>query len=102
MAFPVSRFSDLCIPHPTCPMPFAIALGSPNTYCNGLPVSFVGAPVTPHLLRWGKWCIPHFSAVAIGAGTVFVNGSSMARVTSLIQPACTAVAKGSINVFVGI
>jgi uncharacterized Zn-binding protein involved in type VI secretion len=100
--FPVSRFGDLCVPHPTCPFPHALMFGSPNTYCNGRPISFVGCFTTPHLFRVGKFCLPHVGFVSLGAITVTVNGIPMARVTSPLTPICTAVAQGSISVFVGL
>lgn len=99
----VSRIADLCIPHPTCPMPHTLITGSPNTYCNGRPISFETCATTPHFVRIGKWCVIHVGLVVTGATTVIVNGMPMARIGSLLYgpPYCTAVAQGSVNVFAG-
>ena len=99
----VSRIGDLCIPHPTCPSPHTLIMGSANVYCNGRPVSFIGCATTPHFVRIGKWCVTHVGAVISGATTVTVNGQPSARITSLLYgpPYCTSVAQGSINVFAG-
>ena len=99
----ISRIGDLCIPHASCPSGHALIMGSPNVYCNGRPISFIGCPTTPHLVRVGKYCIPHVGVVATGATTVLVNGLPKARLGSILYgpPYCTAVAQGSINTFAG-
>ena len=120
----VSRLGDLAIPHPTCPMPHNLMMGSGSVFVNGRPMSFVGCLTTLHTFRFGKWCIVHFGAVALGSITVRVHGCAVARITSLLigtgaswqYPAgapgvvvppipaglpCMSIAQGSPTVFAG-
>jgi uncharacterized Zn-binding protein involved in type VI secretion len=66
--------------------------GSPNVFCNGLPLARVGDPVE---------CFIHGAqSISGGSGTVFANGSGVARVGDPCS--CGAIiSSGSPNVFVG-
>ena len=73
------------------------AQGSPNVFANGRPVSCQGDNNTVHL-RPGSPCPPHAAAIALGSGTVKVNGDGIGRIGHGISQ-CTTVAAGSPNVF---
>jgi len=75
------------------------AEGSPNVFCNGIPVSRQGDNNTVHLLP-GVPCPPHAAPIAVGSTTVFVNKRGCGRIGDAIS-GCTSVAAGSSNVFAG-
>jgi len=92
----VTRVGDSDIPH--CSPP-ARAVGSPDTFCNGKPISRKGDVNTVHTLP-GNPCPSHAAPIAAGSGTVFINGLGCGRVGDAIS-GCTAVAQGSVNTFAG-
>jgi uncharacterized Zn-binding protein involved in type VI secretion len=73
------------------------AAGSPNVFCNGIPISRLGDPNTGHLLP-GSPCPGHVVPIVSGSSTVKINGIDCGRIG---DPTCTAVAAGSPNVFAG-
>ena len=73
------------------------AEGSPNVYCNNIPISRQGDVNTSHLLP-APICPSHAVAITTGSTTVFVNGKGCGRVG---DATCTSVAEGSDNVFAG-
>ena len=75
------------------------AIGSPDTFCNGIPISRQGDVNTGHLLP-GAPCPGHAMPIAVGSTTVFVNGKGMGRVGDAIV-GCTVVAAGSPDTFAG-
>lgn len=90
----VARLHDICTGH-TCWPPRPNDQGSPNVFCNGLPVHRVGD-------HWMVHCCTdcHDSVLAAGSATVFVNGKPLGRVGDPV--ACgSRVATGSPNVFCG-
>ena len=92
----VTRIGDADIAHCSG---MVRAVGSPDVFVNGIPVSRQGDINTTHLLP-GSPCPSHVAPIAVGSSTVFVNGRGCGRVgDSLIV--CTAVAQGSPNVFAG-
>ena len=93
MTRPVARLGDKEIPHCS---PMVRAKGSPTVFCNGLPVSTIGMPNTPHLFPAGNSCPGHVEVLKAGGPTVFVNGLGIGH---LGDPTCTVVATGSPNVF---
>ena len=93
MSRPVARLGDAEFPHCS---PMARAKGSPNVYCNGLSVSVVGTPNTPHSFPSGNSCPGHVEVLKAGGPTVFVNGLGIGHIG---DPTCTSVASGSPNVF---
>lgn len=90
------RIGDADIPHCS---PMVRAEGSKNVFVNKIPWSCMGHVNTPHLLP-GDPCPTHSAPIAVGSKTVFVNGVGAGRVGDKIA-GCTAVAKGSENVFAG-
>ena len=72
---------------------------SPDTYCNGIPISREGDNNTGHLLP-GSPCPSHAAPIAVGSTTVFINGKGCGRVGDAIS-GCTAVAAGSHNTYAG-
>ena len=79
---------------------YTIATGSPDVFINNKPVARVGDVSTVHLQPGGKHCVPHTSTITVGSGTVFVNNQPVAYVGSALS-ACTTIASGSPDVFVG-
>jgi uncharacterized Zn-binding protein involved in type VI secretion len=75
------------------------AVGSPNVFANGIPISRQGDVNTVHLLP-GSPCPPHAAPITTGSSTVFINGKGAGRVGDAIT-GCTSVAAGSPNVFAG-
>ena len=73
------------------------AEGSPNVFCNSIPISRQGDNNTGHLLP-GAPCPGHSAPIATGSTTVFVNGVGCGRIG---DATCTSVAEGSPNVFAG-
>ena len=73
------------------------AEGSPNVFCNSIPISRQGDNNTGHLLP-GAPCPGHSAPIATGSTTVFVNGVGCGRIG---DATCTSVAEGSSNVFAG-
>lgn len=91
-----TRIGDADLPHCSG---MTRAKGSKNVFVNGIPWSCMGHVNTPHLLP-GDPCPVHSAPIAKGSKTVFVNGVGAGRVGDKIA-GCTAVAKGSKNVFAG-
>lgn len=75
------------------------AVGSPNVFCNGIPISRQGDVNTGHQLP-GAPCPSHQAPIAKGSGTVFINGRGCGRIGDAIS-GCTQVAAGSSNTFAG-
>jgi len=75
------------------------AEGSPDVFCNSIPVSRQGDHNTPHLLP-GSPCPSHTAPITIGSTTVFINSRGCGRIGDAIT-SCTSVAQGSPNVFAG-
>ena len=73
------------------------AEGSPNVFCNSIPISRQGDNNTGHLLP-GVPCPGHSAPITTGSTTVFVNGVGCGRIG---DATCTSVAEGSPNVFAG-
>jgi uncharacterized Zn-binding protein involved in type VI secretion len=92
----VTRIGDADIPHCS---PMSRAQGSPDVFCNSIPISRQGDLNTTHLLP-GSPCPPHAAAIAKGSSTVFINGKGCGRVGDAIS-GCTAVAQGSSDTFAG-
>jgi uncharacterized Zn-binding protein involved in type VI secretion len=92
-----ARLGDAGIPHCS---PYVISSGSPTVLINGRPAARLGDSSSPHL-RPGKPCKPHKALIITGAATVLINGRPAARVGDLLA-GCTAIAKGSFTVFIGI
>ena len=93
---PATRIGDADYPHCSG---MVRAVGSPNVFVNGIPWSRQGDINTPHLLT-ALFCPIHVAPIALGSPTVFVNLVGAGRVFDAIA-GCTAVAKGSPNVFCG-
>lgn len=93
---PATRIGDADVTH--CSGPFR-AQGSPNVNVNGIPWSRQGDHNTVHLKPCGV-CCPHTAPIAVGSGTVFVNGKGAGRIGDAIS-GCTNVAAGSPNVNAG-
>ena len=94
---PATRIGDADVTH--CSTPFR-AQGSPNVNVNGIPWSRQGDNNTVHLLPCGDGCCPHTAPIAVGSGTVFINGRGAGRIGDSIA-GCTSVAQGSSNVNAG-
>lgn len=92
----VTRIGDADITHCSG---MTRAVGSPDTFCNGIPISRQGDVNTGHLLP-GAPCPGHAAPITTGSTTVFINGKGCGRVGDAIT-ACTAVAVGSPNTFAG-
>jgi len=90
----VTRIGDADITHCSG---MVRAAGSPNVFCNGIPISRLGDPNTGHKLP-GAPCPGHSTPIASGSSTVKINGLDCGRIG---DPTCTAVAAGSPNVFAG-
>ena len=73
------------------------AEGSPNVFCNSIPISRQGDDNTGHLLP-GAPCPGHSAPITTGSTTVFVNGVGCGRIG---DATCTSVAEGSPDVFAG-
>ncbi len=92
----VSRLDDQCTGHGAFP-PRASTSASPDVFVNGIAVHRQGD-------SWAVHCDPspscHGSALAMGSGSVFVNGLPIARVGDPV--ACgSSIAQGSPDVFAG-
>lgn len=92
------RRGDKCVPHCS---PFATSGGSSDVLVNGRPMNRVGDSVATHLVKVGKYCVPHAPSIMSGSSSVFVNGRPAAFVGSKVGPQCTSVAAGSQSVFIG-
>lgn len=92
----VTRIGDADVPHCSG---MVRAAGSPNVFCNNIPVSRQGDNNTGHLLP-GAPCPAHSAPIAVGSTTVFTNNVGTGRVGDAIS-GCTSVAAGSPNVFAG-
>ena len=92
----VTRIGDADIAHCSG---MTRAVGSPNVFVNGIPVSRQGDVNTTHLLP-GAPCPAHAAPIAVGSTTVFINGKGCGRIGDGIS-GCTSVAAGSPNVFAG-
>jgi uncharacterized Zn-binding protein involved in type VI secretion len=92
----VTRIGDADVVHCSGPVR---AVGSPDVFCNLIPVSRQGDINTVHLLPGGP-CPSHAMPIAIGSTTVFINKRGCGRIGDGIID-CTSVAAGSANVFAG-
>lgn len=93
MARSVSRIGDPDAVHCS---PMVRAMGSPNTFVNGLSCQRIGDLNTVHTFPAGTKCPPHAQPIFAGGPTVFVNGLAIGHVG---DPTCTVVVGGSPNVF---
>jgi len=75
------------------------AVGSPNVFANGIPISWQGDVNTGHK-KPGSPCPSHAAPIAAGSSTVKVNSKGCGRIGDAIS-GCTSVAAGSGNVFAG-
>ena len=75
------------------------AVGSPNVFTNNIPTSRQSDVNTGHKLP-GAPCPGHAAPIAVGSGSVFINGLGCGRIGDAIS-GCTTVAAGSPNVFAG-
>lgn len=96
MSRPVTRIGDMDFTHAS---PMVRAVGSPTVFANARPVSRQSDVNTPHLVT-PKGPV-HVSFIAVGSVTVFANSLGVGRILDLLTPACTAVARGSLDVFAG-
>jgi len=92
----VTRIGDADVPHCSG---MVRAVGSPNVYCNNIPISRQSDVNTVHLVP-GSPCPSHNAPIAVGSGTVFINNLGCGRVGDAVS-GCTSVAAGSPNVFAG-
>jgi|LakMenEpi03Aug12_release.lakeMendotaPanAssembly.Ray.scaffolds.fasta_scaffold567286_2 uncharacterized Zn-binding protein involved in type VI secretion len=93
----LARVGDKGVPHCS---PFTIATGSPDVFVNGRPAAFSGSMSSPHLIPFKKKkCLPHVSNVLAKPRAVFINGLPAACVGDTLT-ACTAIATGSLDVFI--
>lgn len=92
----VTRVGDMDVSHCSG---MTRAVGSPNTFANGKPVSRQGDINTGHM-QTAAVCFGHTAPIAKGSSTVFVNGKGCGRVGDEVA-GCTAVAEGSPNTFAG-
>jgi uncharacterized Zn-binding protein involved in type VI secretion len=92
----VTRIGDADVKHCTG---MVRAAGSPNVFCNGIPISRQGDPNTGHK-KPGVPCPGHSAPIAVGSSKVFINKKGCGRVGDAIS-GCTSVAAGSSNVFAG-
>lgn len=93
-----ARQGDAGVPHCS---PYVIASGSPTVLINGRPAARVGDISAPHLIPAGSRCVTHVAPIASGAASVLINGKPAARVGDSLA-GCTAIAQGSVNVFIGL
>ena len=99
MAIPATRIGDDDIPHCS---PMVRAEGSPTVFVNGIPWSELSHKNVPHLkpVPGIPPCIIHVAPIAKGSKTVIPTKLQAGRIGDPIAD-CTAVAKGSPNVFCG-
>lgn len=76
------------------------AVGSPNVFCNSIPISRQTDINTSHEKISYPYCYTHTAPITIGSTTVFINGLGCGRIGDALTD-CTAVATGSPNVFSG-
>lgn len=91
----VARVGDQGVPHCSG---FVLVTGSPDVFVNARPVATAGSKSSPHLIPFKK-CQPHVSSVLARPRGVFVNGLPIACVGDPLT-VCTAIATGSVDVFV--
>ena len=75
------------------------AEGSPNVFCNNIPISRQGDKNNSHLLP-GVPCPSHQAPITTGSTTVFINNKGCGRIGDAVTN-CTSVAEGSENCFAG-
>jgi uncharacterized Zn-binding protein involved in type VI secretion len=92
-----ARQGDAGVPHCSA---YVIASGSPTVLINGRPAARAGDTSAPHLIPAGRRCVNHTAAITGGSATVLINGRPAARVGDSLA-GCTAIAQGSVNVFIG-
>jgi len=70
-----------------------------SVFINGIKVLRPGDKLKPHVIRAGKYCIPHKAKINRGSRTVFAEGKPVARRGDSADQG--ALMKGSPNVFAG-
>jgi uncharacterized Zn-binding protein involved in type VI secretion len=101
MSQPATRIGDADVPHCS---PMTRAIGAPTVFVNGIPWSRQGDKNTEHLKPNPSPpppCIPHTTVIIKGSVTVYPVKINGGRIGDPVGPECTAVAKGSPNVFCG-
>ena len=93
----ISRIGDLDVPHCSG---MVRATGSSDVFVNTRPAVRQGDINTVHDFPLGDICPVHVGAVRSGSSSVFINGKGAGRVGDGLI-ACTSIAQGSTNVFVG-
>ena len=91
-----ARLGDQCSGHGCFP-PRTGVNASGNVFFNGIPAHIVGN-------GWNLHCCPrqgcHPGTIAVGLGSVFINGQPAARIGDSIDCG-SSIAAGSSNVFLG-
>ena len=99
MAQPATRIGDADIPHCS---PMVRGVGLSKVFINGIPWSSMTHINVPHLkpVPGIPPCVPHVAPIAKGSISVIPVTLNGGRLGDIIAT-CTAVAMGSLNVFIG-
>ena len=96
---PMSRNGDKCFTGHTCSFTAPVIASQFEVTSEGKPNLRLGDKVAPHVIRVGKYCVPHRARVNRGSTSVFVKGIPAARIGDSTDKG--ALYKGATTVFAG-
>ena len=95
----ISRDNDLAKTGHACSGTAPCIASAESVFVNTKIIAREGDKLKPHLIRFGKYCVPHRAKINRGSRTVFAEGKPVARRGDSADQG--ALMKGSPNVFAG-
>ncbi len=95
----MSRNGDKCFTGHGCSFTAPVIASQFEVTSEGKPNLRLGDKVAPHVIRVGKYCVPHRARVNRGSTSVFVKGIPAARIGDSTDKG--ALYKGATTVFAG-
>jgi len=99
MSRPMSRMGDKCFTGHGCSATAPVIASQFDVTSEGKPNLRQGDKVAFHLIKVGKYCVPHRARVNRGSRSVFVKGIPAARIGDSTDKG--AMYKGATTVFAG-
>ena len=95
----ISRDNDLAKTGHGCSGTAPCIASAKSVFVNTKKIARAGDKLKPHLIRFGKYCVPHRAKINKGSRTVFAEGEPVARIGDSADRG--RMIRGSRNVFAG-
>jgi uncharacterized Zn-binding protein involved in type VI secretion len=95
----ISRDGDITSTGHGCTRAIGVISSNIKVYANGIPLLRVGDRTRFHVIKFGRYCVPHSANVNRGSSSVVAQGISVARVGDSTD--FGSLMTGSGNVFAG-